>query len=74
MITARSAFLGVILALLILVALAGCWAYALDYEGNPAPAYQPGIELDVDSDRSKTRPPLKQTAPKPVPAPKKVKS
>lgn len=71
--TTRAWFLGIALALVILVALAGCWTYALDYEGDPAPAYQPGIELDVDSDRSKTRPPLKQTAPKPAPAPKKVK-
>ena len=67
----RAWLLGLALGLVVLTALAGCWAYALDYEGDPDPAYQPGIGLDTD--RSKTRPPLKQTAPKPAPAPRKVK-
>lgn len=55
------------LALVVLALIAGCWAYSLQPESVPAPVDNPGIELDID--RAKPRPPLKEAKPKPA-APK----
>ena len=49
---------GLALGIACLVLLAGCWAYAGQYEPDPAPVDQPGIELDVDG------PKMQKPAPK----------
>lgn len=49
------------LALVVLALIAGCWAYSLQPAEGPAPVDNPGIELDID--RAKPRPPLKEAKP-----------
>lgn len=68
----RAWLLGIALAALVLALMAGCWAYTLDYEGDSEPVYQPGTELSVDVDRTKTRAPLKRAEKAPA-APRKAK-